>query len=110
MKKENNLIQAKTCWYGESQKLVKGIFTNYRRLCEKEKQKPIQFFNEADALFSKRKDSNFSNVAQTENAIQNIILEEVLHGTRPTLSEIEELCRHEKIGDGGKGSCIGFQA
>ena len=34
-------------------------------------------FNEADALFSKRKDSSSSNVAQTENAIQNIILEEM---------------------------------
>ena len=34
-------------------------------------------FNEADAVLSKRKDSNSSNVAQTENAIQNIILEEM---------------------------------
>ena len=189
-----DISEAKTCWYGESQKLVKGIFTNYRRLCEKEKQKPILLFNEADALLSSRQNINNTNgsssVAQTENAIQNIILEEmekldgiliattnltenldsafarrflfkikfgqpteeakqsiwkskltwltdddcyqlaahhdfsggeidnivrkvvmeeVLHGTRPTLAEIEELCRHEKIGDGGKGSCIGFQ-
>ena len=190
-----DISAAKSCWYGESQKLVKGIFTNYRRLCEKEKQKPILLFNEADALLSSRQNINnasgSSSVAQTENAIQNIILEEmekldgiliattnltdnldsafarrflfkiefgqptveakqsiwksklgwlpdddcralstkfdfsggeidniirkvvmeeVLHGTRPTLAEIEELCRHEKIGDGGKGSCIGFQA
>lgn len=190
-----DISAAKSCWYGESQKLVKGIFTNYRRLCEKEKQKPILLFNEADALLSSRQSINnasgSSSVAQTENAIQNIILEEmekldgiliattnltdnldsafarrflfkiefkqptaeakqsiwksklewladedyqalatkfdfsggeidnivrkvvmeeVLHGTRPTLAEIEELCRHEKIGDRGKGSCIGFQA
>ncbi len=39
--------------------------------------KPILLFNEADALFSKRKDPNSSSVAQTENAIQNIILEEM---------------------------------
>ena len=190
-----DISAAKTCWYGESQKLVKGIFSNYRRLCEKENQKPILLFNEADALLSSRQNINNTNgsgsVAQTENAIQNIILEEmekldgiliattnltdnldsafarrflfkikfgqpteeakqniwksklswltdddcrqlaahhdfsggeidnivrkvvmeeVLHGTRPTLSEIEELCRHEKIGEGSKGSSIGFQA
>lgn len=34
-------------------------------------------FNEADAVFSKRKNVNSGNVAQTENAIQNIILEEM---------------------------------
>ncbi|MBQ5994135.1 MAG: AAA family ATPase [Bacteroidales bacterium] len=190
-----DISAAKSCWYGESQKLVKGIFTNYRRLCEKEKQKPILLFNEADALLSSRQNihnvSGSSSVAQTENAIQNIILEEmekldgiliattnltdnldsafarrflfkvefgqptveakqsiwksklewlvdedcralatkfdfsggeidnivrkvvmeeVLHGTRPTLAEIEELCRHEKIGNGCNGGSIGFQA
>ena len=41
------------------------------------KVKPILLFNEADAVFSKRKDVNNGNVAQTENAIQNIILEEM---------------------------------
>ena len=76
-----DISAAKTCWYGESQKLVKGIFTNYARLCEKEKLKPILLFNEADALFSNRQNisntSGSSSVAQTENAIQNIILEEM---------------------------------
>lgn len=190
-----DISAAKTCWYGESQRLVKGIFTNYRRLCEKEKQKPILLFNEADALLSSRQNINnvsgSSSVAQTENAIQNIILEEmekldgiliattnltdnldsafarrflfkiefkqptaeakqsiwksklewladddcralstkfdfsggeidnivrkvvmeeVLHGTRPSLAKIEELCRHEKIGNGCNGGSIGFQA
>ena len=38
---------------------------------------PILLFNEADAIFSKRKDTNSSNVAQTENSMQNIILEEM---------------------------------
>ena len=186
-----DIASSKSCWFGESEKLIKRIFTNYAEQCKKSKLKPILLFNEADALFAKRKDSNFSNVAQTENTIQNIILEEmekldgiliattnlvsnldsafarrflfkvefgqptaeakqsiwksklewladedcrtlatkfdfsggeidnivrkvvmeeVLHGTRPTLAEIEELCRHEKIGNGGKEGCIGFQA
>jgi len=33
--------------------------------------------NEADSILGKRKDTNSSNLAQTENAIQNIILEEM---------------------------------
>ena len=188
-----DISEAKSCWYGESQKLVKGIFTDYKKLCEEEKRKPILLFNEADALLSSRHNihntSGSSDVAQTENAIQNIILEEmekldgiliattnltdnldsafarrflfkiqfrqptteakqsiwknklswlsdddcrhlatrhdfsggeidnivrkvvmeeVLHGTRPTLPEIEELCRHEKI-EGGKPCGIGFR-
>lgn len=190
-----DISAAKTCWYGESQKRVKAIFTNYRRMCEREKLKPILLFNEADGLLSSRQNINnasgSSSVSQTENAIQNIILEEmenldgiliattnlidnldsafarrflfkikfgqpteeakqsiwkdklswltdddcrqlaahhdfsggeidnivrkvvmeeVLHGTRPTLAEIEDLCKHEKIGDGTKGCSIGFQA
>ena len=76
-----DISAAKTCWYGESQKLVKRIFTDYARMCEKEKLKPILLFNEADALFSNRQNisntSGSSSVAQTENAIQNIILEEM---------------------------------
>jgi SpoVK/Ycf46/Vps4 family AAA+-type ATPase len=38
---------------------------------------PILLFNEADALISKRKSDTSGNCAQTENAIQNIILEEL---------------------------------
>ena len=76
-----DISAAKTCWYGESQKLVKRIFTDYRQLCEKEKLKPILLFNEADALLSNRQNINSTSgstsVAQTENAIQNIILEEM---------------------------------
>lgn len=76
-----DISAAKTSWYGESQKLVKRIFTDYRQLCEKEKLKPILLFNEADALLSNRQNINSTSgstsVAQTENAIQNIILEEM---------------------------------
>jgi SpoVK/Ycf46/Vps4 family AAA+-type ATPase len=47
---------------------------------------------------------------EIDNIVRKVVMEEVLHGVRPTLAKIEELCRHEKIGDGGKGSSIGFQA
>jgi hypothetical protein len=72
-----DISETKTYWFGESEKLIKKVFTDYRRLCEKSKVKPILLFNEADAVFSKRKDVNRGSVAQTENAIQNIILEEM---------------------------------
>lgn len=72
-----DISATKTCWFGESEKLIKEVFTRYRRLCEKNPKTPILLFNEADAVFSKRKDATASSVAQTENAIQNIILEEM---------------------------------
>ena len=38
---------------------------------------PVLFFNEVDAIFGKRKEVGISSVDQTENAIQNIILQEL---------------------------------
>ena len=72
-----DISEMKTCWYGESQKLVKGVFTKYERLCKKAKNLPILLFNEADAIFGKRLENKGSSVDQTENAIQNIILEQM---------------------------------
>ena len=64
-------------WFGESQKLVKKIFTQYEEMKRTEELCPILLFNEADAVIGKRKSAGSSNVADTENAIQNIILEEM---------------------------------
>ena len=72
-----DIAASKTCWFGESEKLFKRIFTDYRSMCEKEERKPILLFNEADALFSKRRDVDSGSCAQTENALQNILLEEM---------------------------------
>ena len=76
-----DISESKSMWFGESEKIVKKIFTNYRKLCqnaERHKENtPILLFNEADALISKRKDVSSGNCAQTENAIQNILLEEM---------------------------------
>lgn len=72
-----DISQTKSMWFGESEKRIKAVFSDYARLCRKSKLKPILLFNEADAVLGKRKDGNASNVAQTENAIQNIILEQM---------------------------------
>ena len=77
-----DISKTKSAWFGESEKKIKKLFTDYAQLCrasrnEKNGKVPMLVFNEADAIFSKRKDSAYSNVAQTENAMQNIILEEM---------------------------------
>lgn len=84
---------SKSMWYGESEKIVKDIFTRYRQQCKRSKIKPILLFNEADGLFSKRKDmSRGSSVDQTENTIQNILLEEMekLDGILIATTNLEE--------------------
>ena len=72
-----DISQTKSMWFGESEKIIKKIFTDYYKLKEREKVTPILFFNEADAIISKRQSVNSSNLAKTENTIQNIILEEL---------------------------------
>lgn len=72
-----DIAASKSFWFGESEKLFKKIFVDYRKMCETEERKPILLFNEADALFSRRKDVEAGNCAQTENALQNILLEEL---------------------------------
>lgn len=71
------ISETKSMWYGESQKLVKKIFTDYEEAKEKEKRCPILLFNEADAIIGKRKVGSHSNTSETDNAIQNILLEEL---------------------------------
>ena len=72
-----DISESKSAWFGESEKRIKEIFENYRRASEKCEVKPILLFNEADAIFSKRKDVGSGSCSQTENAMQNIILEEM---------------------------------
>ena len=77
-----DISATKSAWFGESEKKIKEVLTDYKELCNKMKKlksgrTPILFFNECDVVFSKRKDISYSNAAQTENSIQNIILEEM---------------------------------
>lgn len=72
-----DIAASKSCWFGQSEKLFKKIFEDYREMSKREKLKPILLFNEADALFGKRKSVDTGNLAQTENTLQNILLEEM---------------------------------
>ena len=71
-----DLSETKSMWFGESEKQVKEIFTEYKKACKKNPVKPILLFNEADGVMSKRLDNRRSSVDQTLNTIQNILLEE----------------------------------
>lgn len=72
-----DIAESKSMWFGESEKLFKKIFTDYREMCAHSVRKPILLFNEADALFGKRRDVSAGNTVQTENSLQNILLEEL---------------------------------
>ena len=72
-----NISQIKSCWVGESEKNIKGLFDNYRELVKKSEVTPILLFNEADAIINKRMEGAQSAVNKMENSIQNIILQEM---------------------------------
>jgi len=72
-----DISQSKSMWHGESEKIIKRVFTDYKAYAKTSEQMPILLFNEADAIISRRKENNASNVSQTENTIQNILLEEL---------------------------------
>jgi SpoVK/Ycf46/Vps4 family AAA+-type ATPase len=72
-----DIAATKSMWFGESEKLIKGVFCHYKSLLDKRKPVPILLFNEADAIFGKRMENTQRSVDQTSNAIQNIILQEM---------------------------------
>ena len=71
------ISETKSMWFGEIQKLLKKIFTDYYNFKKTQKICPILLFNEADAIIGKRKSAGSSSVSDTENAIQNVLLEEL---------------------------------
>lgn len=71
-----DLSNTKSMWFGQSEKKIKEIFTDYNKVCQYSEIKPILLFNEADGVLSKRMDNRNSATHQTENTIQNILLEE----------------------------------
>ncbi|MCH8535274.1 MAG: ATP-binding protein [Flavobacteriaceae bacterium] len=72
-----DISSSRSVWYGESEKIIKRIFSDYKSFAKKQQKTPILFINEADAILSKRKTGTSSNIVDTENRIQNILLEEI---------------------------------
>ncbi|MCL1994077.1 MAG: ATP-binding protein [Spirochaetes bacterium] len=74
-----DIASIKSKWFGESEKEIKAVFDKYRNAVKKCGITPILLFNEADAIFAKRRilDEKREGPGQTENAIQNIILQEM---------------------------------
>lgn len=72
-----DISDTKSMWFGESEKLIKKIFDDYRKFYKDSAKAPILFFNEADGILSKRMNADNGRVAKTENSMQNIILQEL---------------------------------
>ncbi|GBU28957.1 ATPase AAA [Treponema sp. R8-4-B8] len=74
-----NISETKSMWFGESEKRIKAVFDRYRGIVKDDGLIPILLFNEADAVLGKRRELSKSRSGpdQTENAIQNIILQEM---------------------------------
>ena len=72
-----DMSELKSKGVGDSEKIVKGVFTTYRKMCRTKEVAPILLFNEADAIFSKRMENPQDSVDQMMNAIQNICLEAI---------------------------------
>lgn len=64
-------------WVGETEKNIQQIFNNYRAAVKSSRKAPILLFNEADALLNKRQESATRSIDKMENAMQNIILQEM---------------------------------
>ena len=74
-----DISETKSQWFGESEKRIKEVFSRYKYLARTSALTPILLFNEADAVLGKRQQLGATRTgpAQTENAIQNIILHEM---------------------------------
>jgi hypothetical protein len=78
-----NIAKMRSAYVGENENLMKNLFDEYRAAVqtaqEEGRAEPILFFNEADALFSKRLALDDTNavITKMENTVQNIILGEM---------------------------------
>lgn len=72
-----DLSSMKSKWVGESEKQVKAMFDAYRTLIRTSERAPILAVNEADAIFTKRITNVEQSVDLMNNAISDIILNEM---------------------------------
>ncbi|MCQ2329783.1 MAG: ATP-binding protein [Paludibacteraceae bacterium] len=72
-----DVAEIKSKWVGASEQRMRSLFAKYRKLVDNSQLTPILLFNEADAIIGIRKESANEAVDKMENALQNIILEEM---------------------------------
>ena len=72
-----DVSKLKSMWVGESEKNLRRLFANYKRVAQNSSVTPILLFNEADAIFGIRKSGAEGAVDKMENSLQNIILQEM---------------------------------
>lgn len=70
-----NLSTIRNCYVGESEKNVQEIFDDYKAKVKESSNCPILLFNEADAILCKRNSGAVAAVDKMENALQNILLQ-----------------------------------
>ena len=72
-----NMANIRSKWVGESEKNVKGIFSQYHSIVNHAEVAPILLLNEADALLGNRFTNVNRSVEKMENTMQNIFLQEM---------------------------------
>jgi SpoVK/Ycf46/Vps4 family AAA+-type ATPase len=108
-----DIAAVKSCWYGESEKQIKEIFDTYREAADNCETAPILLFNEADAVIGKRKELSGTNhsIDQTENTMQNIILQEmenlsgILIATTKRIGFASNDCKHRDLEIAARATC-----
>ncbi len=72
-----DMSQIRDKWVGQSEQNLAQIFNTYRAYVSRMKVTPILFCNECDAIFGSRLERTTQSVDKMENAMQNILLEQM---------------------------------
>ena len=72
-----DMSQIRDKWVGESEHNLARVFNTYRMYVTRLKKTPILFCNECDAIFGARLERTAGSVDKMENALQNILLEQM---------------------------------
>lgn len=74
-----DMSQVRSKWVGDSEKILKGYFEKYKEFLDRpgDNLEPILLFNEADAIIGNRLENVEDSVDKMENALQNILLQEM---------------------------------
>lgn len=74
-----DLSKTKSKWFGESEKIIKQIFNEYRDFSNSSHLEPILFINEGDGLFTHRLslENGGTSTDFAVNTIQNVLLQEL---------------------------------